>query len=463
MTLHVADLFCGAGGATTGVYLAARTLGADLNMLAVNHWPVAVKTHQQNYPDAAHLCMSVESVDPRAVVPGGRLHLLIAGVECTHHSNARGGRPMNDQSRASAWNVLRWCELLRVDHVLIENVVEFQTWGPLDAKMRPVRSRKGETYRAFLAALESLGYRVEARTLNAADYGDATTRRRLFIQATRGRAIAWPEPTHAKRHGLSLLRATAPWRAAREVIDWSLPSQPISQRKKPLSANTMRRIEAGLKRFGAGPFLLPQQSGGVPRDTAYPAPTISTKGAISLVEPFLVSLRGTDDDQIARSCQDIDDPLTTVSAGGQHHAIVEPFLVPFYGERRGQAPRTHAVDEPIPTLPASPKFGLCEPFTMPYCSNGAALARPVSEPVGTVTTRDRLALVIPDGTDVRFRMLQPHELAAAMGFPAGYLFAGTKSDVVRQIGNAWACHTATALCRTILAGLKSNTGKVAVA
>lgn len=446
--VRVADLFCGAGGATAGVYRAARELGVPLGVIAVNHWPTAIETHAANYPDATHLCMSVESVDPRQVVPSGRLHLLIAGVECTHHSNARGGRPMNDQSRASAWNVLRWCELLRVDHVLIENVVEFQTWGPLDAKMRPVKARKGETYRAFLAALESLGYRVEARALNAADYGDATTRLRLFIQATRGRAIAWPEPTHAKRHGASLIRTTAPWRAAREVIDWSLPSQAISERKKPLSANTMRRIEAGLRRFGARPFVLQQQSGGIARDTADPVPTIATKGAVSLVEPFLICI----DHKGGRGAlRGVDEPLVTMTTKARH-AVVEPFLVPFRGERKGQQPRTHAISEPLPTVTAGANgFGLCEPFTMPYCSNGAALARPVSEPVGTVTTRDRLALVIPDGMDVRFRMLQPHELAAAMGFPAGYQFAGTKTDIVRQIGNAWACRTATALCRVILA------------
>lgn len=515
--IRVADLFCGAGGATTGVYQAARTLGVPLDVLAINHWPVAVETHQQNFPDAKHLCMSVESVDPRAVVPSGHLHLLVAGVECTHHSNARGGRPINDQSRASAWNVMRWCELLRVDHVLIENVPEFQSWGPLTTKMRPVKGRKGETYRAFLAALASLGYTVEARVLNAADYGDATTRKRLFIQAVRGKGpIAWPEPTHSQRGSVSLLRSSAKWRAAREVIDWSLPSKSIFERTKALSPNTLKRIEAGLRRFGARPFVLQQQSGGAPRLTSEPIPTIATKGAVSLVEPFVVQLRGTADGQIEDSARSLDDPLSTVSASGAHHALVEPFIitpggadlpngrsvndplptvtcsdrfalvepfiVPYYGPKLNEQPRSHSISEPLPTLTTENRFGLVEPFivvnnanntpkslddplptvtggnrhylvepfTMPYCSNGGALARPVSQPLGTVTTRDRFALVIPDGMDIRFRMLQPHELSAAMGFPVGYQFAGNKGDIVRQIGNAWACHTATALCRVIL-------------
>jgi DNA (cytosine-5)-methyltransferase 1 len=322
---------------------------------------------------------------------------------------------MNDQSRASAWNVLRWCELLRVDRVLIENVTEFQSWGPLTTTMRPIAARKGETYRAFLAALASLGYAVETRVLNAADYGDATTRKRLFIQAVRGRGpIAWPKPTHSPRGGASLLRQTAPWRAAKEIIDWSLPSRSIFGRKKALAANTLKRIEVGIRRFGGRAFLLQQQSGGAPRLVSNPVPTITAAGAISLVEPFIVLLRGTDEKQIGRSALSIDEPLTTISAGGQHHALVEP-------------------------------------FTMPYNSNGGDLARPISQPLGTITTTDRFALVIPDGMDIRLRMLQPHELSAATGFPVGYRFAGTKKDHTRQIGNAWACHTATALCRTLLA------------
>lgn len=410
MTIRAADLFCGAGGATEGVYRAARARGASLEMIAINHWPVAIETHQANHPEATHLCMSVDAVDPRAVVPSGHLHLLIAGVECTHHSNARGGRPINDQSRASAWNVLRWCELLRVDHVLIENVPEFQSWGPLDAKQRPIKSRKGETYRAFLAALESLGYTVEARVLNAADYGDATTRRRLFIQARRGRKpIVWPEPTHSRRGETTLLRRTQPWRPAREVIDWSIPSQSIRDRKRPLSPNTLRRIEAGLRRFGGRPFVLQQQSGGVPRLTDDPMPTIAAKGAIALAEPFIVTTGGP----------------------------------------TGQGRRPKSVDEPLPTILGENRFALVEPFVTSYYGNGENV-RPVSEPLATVTTRDRFALVIPDGVDVRFRMLQPHELAAAMGFPRDYVFKGTKTDVVRQIGNAWPCHTAAAICTVIL-------------
>lgn len=240
-TLKVADLFAGAGGMTTGCALAMKKLGMRGEFVAVNHWPIAVETHTVNHPEARHFCAPVESVDPRVAVPGGRLHLLMAAPECVHFSTARGGRPMNDQSRASAWHLLRWLELLRVDDVLIENVPEFLTWGPLGAHGRPLKGRKGETFKAFVRAVESLNYRVEWKILNAADYGEATTRRRLFIRARRGRkSIEWPEPTHGRKAGSTLLRSVRPWRAAREVIDWTVPGESIFRRKRPLAPATMR-------------------------------------------------------------------------------------------------------------------------------------------------------------------------------------------------------------------------------
>lgn len=538
--IYAADLFAGAGGASTGLQLAVTAANLDLDLVAVNHWPAAVRTHAKNHPAARHLCESIEHVDPRDAVPGGRLDLLVAGPECTFFSVARGGRPIDDQRRSSAWSILRWLELLRVDHVLLENVPEFRSWGPLDVRGRPLKSKRGQVYRAFIAAIEAMGYRVEERILNSADYGEATTRRRLFVQAARGRRrITWPEPTHSRRGDTTLLRDTQPWRAAREVIDWSLPSQSIFKRKRPLSDNTLRRIEAGLRRFGGEPFVLGQQSGSVARSTDQPMPTIAADGAIACVEPFLVEYHGERTGEQPRT-RNLDTPLPTQTAENRFGLVQvdgvpiaerrvidfgngpEPFLIPFYGERPTQTPRTHSISEPLPTIPASGdgKFGLVEPFvvqvthggrersirdplptvtggqrgdlalvepfvvtaggpegqgrrprsvdeplgtilaenrygvveafTLPYCSNGGELARPVSEPVGTITTRDRIALVIPAGMDIRFRMLQPHELSKAMGFPDAYRFLGTKSDKVRMIGNAWSCRIAQALCACIL-------------
>jgi len=407
--MRAVDLFAGAGGTSTGLAQAAEALGLRIELTAINHWEIAVESHARNHPWAQHLCASLDALNPRDVVRG-RLDLLVASPECTHHSTARGGRPMLDQSRASAWCVVRWAEALMPRAILVENVPEFRTWGPLTTRGRPMKSRKGETYRAWLTALESLGYRVDTRVLCAADYGDPTTRKRLFVLAWRGgKAAPWPRVTHAPNGDADLFGERQPWRAAREIIDWELAGQSIWRRKKPLAQKTMARIAEGLKRFGGIEFVLPQQSGGAPRDVRDPLPTCSTRGAISLVQPF---------------------------------------LVPYYGERSSQVPRTHSIDEPLPTVPASPKFGLAEPFLVRYQGTGGAES--IDRPLPTVTTRDRFGLVQPHELDIDFRMLQPHELAAAQGFPEGYQFVGNRTETIKQIGNAVPVGTAQALCGELL-------------
>jgi DNA (cytosine-5)-methyltransferase 1 len=490
-TIRAADLFAGAGGMSTGLVTACLAAGVDVDLIAVNHWPTAVQTHTVNHPRARHFCAPVEAVDPRVAVPGGRLDLLMAAPECVHFSTARGGRPMNDQSRASAWHLLRWLELLRVDDLLIENVPEFLTWGPLDAKGRPMKSRRGETFKAFVFAVESLNYRVEWRILNAADYGEATTRRRLFIRARRGRkAIDWPEPTHGKRAGGSLLRHVRPWRAAREVIDWTIPGDSIFARKKPLAPATMRRIVEGLRRFGGPelqPFIVAMEHGGRAVSVDTPLPTITTArgGAFGVAEPFLVPFYTERVEERHARTRSVDEPLPTITAsGGGKVGVVEPFVVEAcHGEGDGTR-RTHTVDKPLGALPCSNRFALVQPFLLGQ--HGGATARPVTEPAPTiatdgaisliepyltqyygsgsgkiprsvqepmppVTTKDRFALVEPlviDGKtlDIRFRMLKPHELSAAMGFPKDYAFTGTKTEHVKQIGNAVSVRTAQALC-----------------
>jgi DNA (cytosine-5)-methyltransferase 1 len=212
------DLFCGAGGESTGMSLAAQERGMKLELLAVNHWELAIETHAANHPSAEHLCESVERVDPTKAVPGQKLDLLWASPECTHHSIARGGRPRSDQSRASAWLILKWLSELYVERVIIENVPEFLSWGPLDKSGQPIQKQKGKTFMAFIEALRSLGYSVDWKILTAADYGDPTTRRRLFVQAVKGRKrILWPQITHMD--GDSNLMGYQPWVPARNIID----------------------------------------------------------------------------------------------------------------------------------------------------------------------------------------------------------------------------------------------------
>lgn len=500
--IRVADLFAGAGGMSTGCLLAAEARGERVELVAVNHWPVSVATHTANHPEARHYCAPVETLDPRVAIPSGKLDLLIAAPECTHHSTARGGKPINDQSRASAWHILRWIELLRVDHVLIENVAEFQTWGPLGTNGRPLKSKRGETFRAFVNALESYGYRVEWKVLNAADFGAATTRKRLFIQARRGKAVNWPKATHSKTGGQTLFGGTKRWRAAREVIDFTLPSQSIFTRKKPLKPATMRRILEGLRRFGGPalePFLVVLRNNQSSASVDQPLSTICTSGAHhGIAEPCLVQLTH------GIRTRSVEDPMPTIVAGHRGElGIVEPFILqPAHGSSggRGDSGRVHSVDVPLGTQPASNRFALVEPFVLQQQSGG--VARPVSEPVPTVatdgaislvepflskyygagegvsaidvpvptvTTRDRFALVQPvvDGytLDIRFRMLQPAELAGAMSFPKSYVFTGNKGDQIRQIGNAVDCSMSRALCGAILdaRGKAAPRGRKAVA
>ncbi len=555
--IKAADLFCGAGGSSSGLAQACSELGLGLRLLAINHWDIAIDTHSTNHPEADHLLTGLDAVDPRKAVPGGRLDLLVASPECQHHSIARGGKPINDQSRTSAWLVLRWCEALHIQNVLIENVKEFQGWGPIGTNGRPMKRRKGETFQAFINALKSLGYAVDYRVLNAADFGDPTSRERLFIIARRGRKpIVWPEPTHAPRaiiekHAQPSLFKRAklePHRTAREIIDWSLEGESIFNRKRPLSPNTMARIFAGLRKYcglpflvpnfgeregqpprthavdvplpavtghGAGalcepfivelrggkfansidqplsvvatkgahhalcqpflvtlrthadadslddplkticasglhhalcqPFVLGQQSGGAPRDVDHPLPTIATDGAIALIQPFLIP-------QHNDRTRSIDRPLQTLTTESRGVGLVEPFLVVVnHGQDAGYSRRTRSVDDPMPALTTSNSLGVAEPYLVKF--NGTGKANSVDEPLDTISTKDRFGLCIPQigaVLDIRFRMLQPHELAAAMGFPKTYVFKGNREQRVKQIGNAVPVRTAQALCVALL-------------
>lgn len=437
-----ADLFCGAGGSSTGLVQAAHERDRRLDLLAVNHWRVAVDTHTRNHPWARHLCADLGQVDPSKAVPGGRLDILIASPECTHHSNARGGKPCSDQSRASAWHVLHWVERLRVERVLLENVREFEGWGPLGDDGRPDKTRKGETFLAFVAALRSLGYTVEWRVMNAADYGDATCRRRLFIQASRSGKPTWPDATHAGR-----------WRPARDVIDWALKGESIFSRKRPLTPRTLDRIEAGLRKFGGEPFIAvlrgtkPSQAGAWAKPMSDPLGTISAGGIhAALCEPFLVPMEHSGRQPVRGT--DVPLPTITTAKGGSF-GLCQPFVLQV-AHAGSDHTRVRSMDDPLPAIPAGHRgeLAVCQPFLTKYYGSGTG-ARPVTEPLDTITAKDRFALVEPLGMDIRFRMLQPKELAAAMGFD-GYEFAGTKTDQVRQIGNAVAVRTAKALCGAMI-------------
>ena len=254
----IADLFCGAGGSSTGAARAISEMGGTMDLVAVNHWPVAIETHQLNHPSARHYVHDLESADPETIVAEGRLDLLMASPECRFYSRARGGKPIHDQGRMNPWAVQRWLTAINVRCVLVENVPEFIRWGPLDDYGKPIRKRAGGYFEAWARALKSLGYDTEWRIMNAADYGEATSRKRFFLQARNdGKPIIWPEPTHSKSGEADLLGSLPKWRGAKEIIDWhntgrSLIDDPKYVRN-PLSINTRRRIAKGLEKFG-GPL-----------------------------------------------------------------------------------------------------------------------------------------------------------------------------------------------------------------
>jgi DNA (cytosine-5)-methyltransferase 1 len=372
----IVDMFCGAGGESCGIKQAADAANLNISMYAINHWEQAIETHQANFPAAEHICRDVQDINPSDIIPGRRVALLWASPACTHFSVARGGKPCDNQSRITPFTVLDWIDKLTVDRVIIENVPEFQSWGPLDPKtLRPIHEAKGETFTAFIGMIKGLGYSVDWKVLNSADYGAPTTRRRLFIQAVRtgcDKSIIWPEATHIKPSPNQLLSPMLSWIPARDIIDWSLPTQIIDARSKPLAKNTMDRIIRGMEKYWG-----------------------------EYAKPFIIRYNG--------------------------------------GENR-----VHSIDEPLPVLDTSNRYGLIQPLIMEYHGNGGC--HPVSKPLPTVTGSDRFALITPENVRIGFRMLKPHELAAAQSFPRDYVFTGSRADVVKQIGNAVCPKMSRALC-----------------
>lgn len=473
------DMFCGAGGESTGMLQACGALGINAKLYAINHWETAIATHSVNHPGAEHFNEDVEILKP-STLKVGKVALLWASPECTNHSRAKGGKPKDDQSRSTAWAVLKWLQELYVERIIVENVPEFLEWGPLGEDNKPIKSQKGTVFKAWLASLQALGYTVDWRILNAADYGDPTTRRRLFIQGVRGaKKIVWPTPTHSVQPSEN----SAQWRSASECIDWSISGQSIFDRKKPLCPNTIERIKHGLKKFGgeyAEPFMVLLNGGGAmrfARQMNQPTPTVTGTNHIGLVQPFLLKHYGQS------KSGSLQVPMPTVTAGPGHMSLVAPVVLPQHRGKKGNVNRAlsitapiptitttgaHAmalpymislghsssksrhrsVDAPMPTIVTKGEHCLCTPFTISYYGNGGT--NTVANPMNTVTTKDKFGLIQLVYYDILFRMFQPHELSLAQGFPKDYRFCGTKTEVVKQIGNAVPVNLARALCTAAL-------------
>jgi DNA (cytosine-5)-methyltransferase 1 len=416
------DNFCGGGGASTGLEAAMRK-PVDI---AVNHSEAAIAMHKVNHPDTKHYREDVWEVDPREAACGRRVRVLWLSPDCTHHSRAKGGKPKEKGVRGLAWVAIRWVRTVRPRVVLLENVEEFEDWGPLDDEGNPIKAQKGETFRAFVATLISFGYSVDWRRIVAADHGSPTTRKRLFMVArSDGRPIVWPEATHGAGR-------SKPWRTAAEIIDWSLPTRSIFDRKKPLADATMRRIAAGLKRYvidSPNPFIVPVTHQGSP-GRVYPinepmrTVTAANRGELMLAQPFIAPVTHTKsgdrthdvgrplpvvttakggefalvtpfiNTQFGQSVgRGVDAPVPTITGGGMgHQALCAPILAQTgYGERRGQAPRVLDLHKPLGTVVTDQKHALVTAFVAKHY--GGVVGHGLDKTLGTVTTQDHHSAV----------------------------------------------------------------------
>jgi DNA (cytosine-5)-methyltransferase 1 len=481
--LHVVDLFAGAGGISTGIANAAENLGyepgEDLHLAAINHDEDAIATHERNHPWADHYHTKVEALHPPDVAPPNEVDLLTAGPSCTHFSKARGGQPVEEQERASPWHVLRWVELLRPKHLLIENVGDLRTWGPVvDGKP----TRDGSIYARWIDMLQALGYTVVRDDrdrygvkLRAADYGDPTTRERLFVIASRTKRPTPPVPTHSDADD-----ELPDWRPAADVIDWSDRGESLFTRSRPLSEKTLGRIARGirdycddrlepyaraLERFDEDDIRTLQED--IVDATALPDALdereepflvrgqVATDGGDTSSTPMVMGQHGGALPRDADS-----EPVPTVASAGAIHMIdAQTFVLPRDGSQRGKFsnPAYEAEERPFHTVTAKNHDGrLVTPFLVQYNGTPEHSAKSVKKPLPTLTSRARYALcdpaVYPYGIDLRYRMLDPPETKQAQGFPADYDLAGsTKKSRRKQIGNAVPVGMATALCEHILA------------
>lgn len=420
----VIDMFAGAGGASVALEESIRR-PVDY---AINHNPVALAIHERNHPDTKHLCENVWAVNPTELVAGRRVAYLWASPDCTFHSRARGGKPLPRakaaRRRALASVVVRWAREVRPRIIFLENVQEFEDWGPLDNDGKPIKAKKGRSFRNWLGKLRAMGYHVEWRALTAADYGTPTSRTRLFLVARcDGKPIVWPEPTHGPGRA-------EPHKPAALCINWAKKGRSIFKRKKPLAEATMRRIAAGVDRF------------------------------VLKAQPFLVKYHGGDEATQHQRIHPVTEPLRTVDTSNRF-ALVVPVIVPQYGGENGNQTAPRPLTRPMPTLTtrdstslvcawltkwfgtATAGASLAEPMPVVLTGGGkggghaglvraflvkwygTAIGQSVTTPLHTVTTKDRFGLVTIDGEDyaiedITLRMLDPEELKLAHGFLPEY-------------------------------------------
>lgn len=403
------DNFAGGGGASTGIELAT---GYSVD-IAINHDPEAIRMHKANHPNTKHYCENVWAVDPVKACKGHPVALAWFSPDCKHFSKAKGGKPKDKNIRGLAWVACRWAGLVRPRVIMLENVEEFKTWGPLGRRHHPIKSKQGETFRKFVQQLTDLGYEVEFRELVAADYGAPTMRKRFFMIARcDGKPIVWPEPTHAPADSdevkAGLLK---PYVGAYTQLDFSLPcpsifdtSEEIKEKYgiravRPLAPKTMERIARGLKKFvldNPEPFIVPigygERKGQAPRvhDIEKPLPTIVGSGKHYLCEPTLAPYMGTNTtNHPGGNCKD---PIHTITTGNQH-CLISPTLIQYHSETAQGEVRGQTIEDPIMTVDGSNRYGLVTSFIQKYYGgNYQGNGSDIKEPLHTITTLERNAM-----------------------------------------------------------------------
>ena len=403
------DNFAGGGGASTGIELAT---GYSVD-IAINHDPEAIRMHKANHPNTKHYCENVWAVDPVKACGGHPVALAWFSPDCKHFSKAKGGKPKDKNIRGLAWVACRWAGLVRPRVIMLENVEEFKTWGPLNRGHHPIKSKQGKTFERFVQQLTDLGYEVQFKELIAADYGAPTMRKRFFMIARcDGKPIVWPEPTHAPADSdevkAGLLK---PYVGAYTQLDFSLPcpsifdtSEEIKEKYgiravRPLAPKTMERIARGLKKFvldNPEPFIVPigygERKGQAPRvhDIEKPLPTIVGSGKHYLCEPKLAPYLSVNRENHFGS--DMREPVHTITANNQH-MLMTPTLIQYHSETAQGEVRGQTIEDPIMTVDGSNRYGLVTSFIQKYYGgNYQGNGSDIKEPLHTITTLERNAM-----------------------------------------------------------------------
>lgn len=419
----IVDNFAGGGGASTGIELAT---GYSVD-IAINHDPEAIKMHKANHPNTKHYCENVWAVDPVKACNGHPVGLAWFSPDCKHFSKAKGGKPKDKNIRGLAWVALRWAGLVRPRVIMLENVEEFKTWGPLNRRHHPIKAKQGKTFERFVQQLRNLGYKVEFCELIAADYGAPTMRKRFFMIARcDGKPIVWPDPTHGPADSEEVKAGLLkPYVGAYTQLDFSLPcpsifdtSEEIKEKYgiravRPLAKKTMDRIARGLKKFvldNPEPFIIQCNHGGErrPNDIREPMPTITGKHGFGIVEPTLTPYMGTNTtNHPGGNCKD---PIHTITTGNQQ-CLISPTLIQYHSETSKDGVRGQAIEDPIMTVDSSNRYGLVTSFLHKYYDGGyKGVGETVENPLPTVTAWDHNSVVTAnliqmnnhcDGKDIR--------------------------------------------------------------